>query len=124
MNQATTKIWGEPHQKCPKLNGKSKLNGLKNLRRCIMKIEICGTGCPKCIASERNAKKAVEELEKEAKLKEDEKVMITQVKDVGQISARGVFFTPAVIVDGVKVAEGRIPEVKEIKKWIEERLCR
>ncbi|MFC2072564.1 hypothetical protein ACFLUU_07705 [Chloroflexota bacterium] len=29
--------------------------------------------------------------------------------------------TPAVIIAGVKVYEGRIPNVEEIKKWIEER---
>ncbi len=89
-----------------------------------MKIEICGPGCVRCIAAEKNAKKALEDLEKEGKFKQSEEVMVTEVRGFKQISDRGVFFTPAVIVDGVKMAEGRIPEVKEIKKWIEERLRR
>ena len=86
-----------------------------------MKIEICGPGCARCFVTERNVKKALENLEKEGKFNESEEVTVTKVSDPRQISTQGVFFTPAVIVDGVKMAEGRIPEVKEIKKWIEER---
>jgi len=29
--------------------------------------------------------------------------------------------TPAVIIDAVKVCEGRIPSPEEVRKWIEER---
>jgi hypothetical protein len=29
--------------------------------------------------------------------------------------------TPAVLIDGVKVCEGRIPNTQEVKKWIEEK---
>ena len=47
--------------------------------------------------------------------------MVTEIKDVKQISARGVIITPAVVIDGVKVCEGRIPSAEEIKKWIEKR---
>ena len=32
MNQATTKIWGEPSPKCLKINEKSKLNSLNDER--------------------------------------------------------------------------------------------
>jgi len=44
------------------------------------------------------------------------------INDFRLMAARGVMFTPAVVIDGAKVAEGRIPEVKEMKKWIEEKL--
>ena len=47
--------------------------------------------------------------------------MVTEIKDVRQISARGVIITPAVIIDGVKVCEGRIPNTEELKKWLEEK---
>ena len=47
--------------------------------------------------------------------------MVTEIKDVKQISARGVIITPAVLIDGVKVCEGRIPSTEEMKKWIKER---
>lgn len=37
------------------------------------------------------------------------------------ISSRGVLITPGIVIDGVKVCEGRIPTVEEVKKWIEQR---
>ena len=83
-----------------------------------MIIEICGTGCPKCQATKANARKALDELN----LKEGEDALVTEVKDPKLMAARGVLFTPAVVIDGVKMAEGKIPEVKEIKKWLEEKL--
>ena len=82
-----------------------------------MIIEVCGPGCPRCQATEKNTIQALKELG--MKLGED--AMVTEIKDVKQISARGVIITPAVIIDGVKVCEGRIPNAEEIKKWIEER---
>ena len=82
-----------------------------------MIIEVCGSGCPRCHATKNNVTKAVKELG----LKEGEDVVITEVKDPRLMSARGVMFTPAVLMDGVKMVEGKIPEVMEIKKWLEER---
>jgi small redox-active disulfide protein 2 len=82
-----------------------------------MIIEVCGPGCSRCQASEKNVLQALKELG--MKLGED--AMVTEIKDVKQISARGVIITSAVVIDGVKVCEGRIPSPEEIKKWIEER---
>ena len=48
--------------------------------------------------------------------------MVIEVKDIKQISARGVVMTPAVVIDGVKAFEGKIPSPEEVKKWIEEKL--
>jgi small redox-active disulfide protein 2 len=77
-----------------------------------MIIEVCGPGCPRCQATEKSVLQALKELGKEAQ--------VVKVKDIRQISARGVMMTPAVIVDGVKAFEGRIPRPEEIKSWIEE----
>ncbi len=82
-------------------------------------IEVCGPGCPRCHATKDNVGKALKELV----LKEGEEVVVTEVKEPKLIAARGVLFTPAVIIDGAKMVEGRIPEPKEIRKWIEERLA-
>ncbi len=80
-----------------------------------MKIEICGPGCAKCHATMKNVQKVVQELglEQEAE--------VAEVKDIMTISSKGVFLTPGVVIDGVKVSEGRIPRPEEIKKWIKER---
>ncbi len=79
-----------------------------------MKIEICGTGCAKCHATTGNVQKAVKELGLE------KEVEVAEVKDIMAISARGIFLTPGVVIDGVKASEGRIPSPEEIKRLIEE----
>lgn len=80
-----------------------------------MKIEICGPGCAKCHTTFENVRKLVKELGLE------QSAEIEEVKDIVAISKKGVFLTPAVIIDGVKVSEGRIPKAEEIRKWLEER---
>jgi len=82
-----------------------------------MIIEVCGPGCPRCHATKDNVGKALQELN----LKEGEEVAVTHIKDPKMIAARGVMMTPAVIIDGEKVSEGRIPNAEEIRKWIKER---
>jgi small redox-active disulfide protein 2 len=82
-----------------------------------MLIEICGPGCPRCQAAEKNVLQAL----KEQGVELGDEAMVVKIKDIKQISARGVIMTPAVLIDGVKVCEGRIPSPQEIKKWIEEK---
>jgi small redox-active disulfide protein 2 len=76
----------------------------------MVKIEVLGTGCAKCSRMYANVQEAVNELGVEAEVK--------QVKDINAIADRGVMLTPALIVDGVLRAEGRIPCVDEIKEMI------
>ena len=83
-----------------------------------MIIEVCGPGCPRCQATEKNVLQALNELG----MKLDDEAMVVKIKDVKQISARGVIFTPAVVIDGVKVCEGRIPSPQEVRKRIEEKV--
>lgn len=80
-----------------------------------MKIEVCGPGCAKCHATTENVRKVMKDLG----LKQT--VELAEVKDIMAISRKGVLLTPAVIIDGVKVSEGRIPNSEEITRWIEER---
>ena len=79
-----------------------------------MIIEVCGPGCARCQAAEKNVVQALKELGKEL----GEEAQVIEIKDIKQISARGVIMTPAVIIDGVKVCEGRIPSPQEVRKWI------
>jgi small redox-active disulfide protein 2 len=75
-----------------------------------MKIQILGTGCPKCQKLTENTEAAAKELGMPYQLE--------KVKDIAQIMAFGVMMTPALAVDGkVKVA-GRVPSVDEIKKLL------
>jgi len=75
-----------------------------------MKIEILGSGCPKCKQLEANAKKAVEETGKKAE--------VVKITDINEIIERGIMSTPAISIDGKIKASGRIPEVKEIEGWL------
>ena len=79
-----------------------------------MKIEICGPGCAKCHAVMKNVQKAVKEIGLE------QEIEVAEVKDIMAITTKKVFLTPGVVIDGVKVSEGRIPSREEIKKWIKE----
>jgi len=75
-----------------------------------VKIEVLGTGCPKCKKTYENAEKAIKELGIEAEL--------VKVYDSVEIAKRGVFETPALVIDGeIKVA-GRVPSKEEIKKLL------
>jgi len=77
-------------------------------------IEVCGPGCPRCRATEKNVLQVLKELEMEL----GDEAQVIEIKDIKQISARGVIMTPAVVIDGVKVCEGRIPSPQEVRKWI------
>ncbi len=74
-----------------------------------MKIEILGSGCAKCKKLEENARKALKELKIDAE--------INKITDISKIIEK-VTMTPAIVIDGTVKAEGRIPEVAEIKDWL------
>ena len=76
-----------------------------------MKIEILGSGCTKCKATEEVVKKAVEELGIQAE--------VVKIDDLQDIIDRGVMMTPAVVVDGIVKIVGRKPSVDEIKKLLQ-----
>jgi len=77
-----------------------------------MKIEILGTGCAKCRATENNVRKAVEELGIQAE--------VVKIEDLQDIINRGVMMTPAVVVDGQIKISGHQPSVEEIKKILKQ----
>ena len=77
-----------------------------------MKIEVLGTGCPKCQKTFANTEKAVKELSVD--------VEIVKVDKIDDIVNYGVMMTPALAIDGeVKIA-GKIPNPKQIAQWIQE----
>jgi small redox-active disulfide protein 2 len=79
-----------------------------------MKIKILGSGCAKCQKLEENAKKAVEELG----LKN---VGVEHIYDIDKVIEMGVAMTPAIMFDDEIKAQGRIPEVEEIKNWLSQK---
>ncbi len=75
-----------------------------------MKVQVLGTGCPKCQQTAENAKAAAEAAGVEIEL-----VKVDKPADIAKF---GVMFTPALAIDGeVKVA-GRVPTTDEIREWL------
>jgi small redox-active disulfide protein 2 len=73
-----------------------------------MKIEILGTGCPKCNLLEATAKAAADKL--------GVPYEINHVKDINEIVGRGVMITPALAVNGKVVVAGNVPREAEITR--------
>ena len=71
-----------------------------------MKIEILGTGCPKCNLLEATAKAAADKL--------GIRYELDHVKDIDEFLKRGVMFTPALAIDGKVVISGKVPREPEI----------
>jgi small redox-active disulfide protein 2 len=76
-----------------------------------MKIEVLGPGCAKCNTVMENVKKALAELGKTAE--------VIKVTDINQTISMGVMYTPALIFDGKLMVQGKIPNVEQIKDWIQ-----
>jgi small redox-active disulfide protein 2 len=75
-----------------------------------MKIEVLGPGCARCQSTEQNVMKALGELNLPAE--------VVKVADISAIIERGVMWTPALVIDGKLVFQGKIPTVDEIKQLI------
>jgi small redox-active disulfide protein 2 len=75
-----------------------------------MKIEIYGTGCKKCRDLFENASAAVAECGVSAE--------VIKVEDIAQITDAGVFFTPAIAIDGEVKSSGKLLSVDDLKKLI------
>lgn len=77
-----------------------------------MKVQILGTGCPRCKKLEAHARKAIEELGVDAE--------IEKVQDIKEITKFGVMMTPALAIDGKVKCSGEIAPPEKIKKWLQE----
>lgn len=73
-----------------------------------MKIQILGTGCPKCVKLTETVKAAADALGLAYE--------IEKITDVNQIMAFGVMMTPGMVVDGEVKLVGTVPTVEELKK--------
>ena len=76
----------------------------------MKKIQILGTGCPKC-------KKLAEAAEEAAKSL-GVPYSLEKVTDINDIIGFGVMTTPALAVDGKVVLVGRVPSAEDIKKLL------
>ena len=76
----------------------------------MKKIQVLGTGCPKCKKLHEAVESAVKELGIDAE--------VSKVDDIMEIMKFNVMMTPALAVDGVVKVAGRIPKPDELKAMI------
>jgi len=76
----------------------------------MKKIQILGTGCPKCKRLAENAEAAAKNLGIEYEIEK-----VTNIKD---IMSAGVMMTPALVVDGQVKTVGKVASPDEIKKML------
>ncbi len=76
----------------------------------MKKIQILGSGCPKCQKLTENAKVAADELGLEYE--------IEKVTDLDEITKFGVMMTPALAVDGQVKSAGKVLDAEAIRGMI------
>ena len=76
----------------------------------MKKLQVLGTGCPKCEKLTENTEAAASESGIE--------YTIEKVRDINEIIKFGVMMTPALVVDGEVVISGKVPSVDELKTMI------
>jgi small redox-active disulfide protein 2 len=76
----------------------------------MKRIQILGSGCPKCKALAQNAETAAKELSLEYTLE--------KVTDIKEIMKFGVMVTPALVIDGQVKTAGKLLNIQEIKEML------
>jgi len=74
-------------------------------------IKVLGTGCPNCIKLENLCNEVIEENAFDAK--------VEKVTEFSEIEKYGVMMTPALVVDGEVLSQGKIPTKNTLKHWLE-----
>ena len=74
----------------------------------MKKLQILGTGCPKCKKLAETTEEAAKSLGLEYRME--------KVTDIHAIMGFGVMMTPALAVDGVVKVSGKVPSTEEIRK--------
>lgn len=76
----------------------------------MKKIQILGTGCPKCKLLATNTEAAVQAAGIDAQIEKVEKIV--------DIMKFGVMTTPALVVDGAVKSVGKVLSPDDIKKFL------
>jgi small redox-active disulfide protein 2 len=76
----------------------------------MKKVQILGTGCPKCKKLAENAQAAITAAGLECEL--------VKVTDINEITQFGVMLTPALAIDGQVKIMGKVPSPEEIRKLL------
>ncbi|WP_448565054.1 thioredoxin family protein [Trichothermofontia sp.] len=73
----------------------------------VLNVEILGTGCKKCQQLEANTKTAIANRHLEAE--------VAHITDPMEIVKRGVMKTPALVVNGKVLSQGKVLDPQDIE---------
>ena len=77
----------------------------------MKRIQVLGTGCPKCKTLFANAEAAVQTAGIDA--------TVEKVEKLAEIMKFGVMITPALAIDGVVKSAGKVLSAEEIRNYLE-----
>ncbi len=77
----------------------------------MKRLQILGTGCPKC--------KKLTELTEQAAKELGIEYTIEKVTDIKEILSYRIMMTPALAVDNVVKVSGKVPSLDELKKILQ-----
>ena len=78
----------------------------------MQKVQILGTGCPKCKQLEENVRMAVHQLGLQ--------VEVVKVSDINEITRFGVMMTPGLAIDGTVKSAGKLLSVDQVKAILQQ----
>lgn len=76
----------------------------------MKRIQVLGTGCPKCVKLAETTDTVAKELGLDYRLE--------KVTDINEIMNLGVMMLPALVVDGAVKVAGKVPSADDIKKFL------
>ena len=76
----------------------------------MKRIEVLGTGCPRCKKLFDLTNQVVGELGLAAE--------VVKVEDIKKIMGYGIMMTPGLVVDGEVKSVGKVPSIDELKRLI------
>lgn len=78
-----------------------------------MKIQVLGTGCPKCRQLTEHAERAIEEMGLDA--------TVEKVTEMDDILSFGIMMTPGLAVDGEVVSAGKVLSSDRIREILQQK---
>lgn len=87
---------------------------LKGGRRRLIQVEILGSSNAVSHMTAQVLDAAMQDLN----LIPDQDICLNYVRDASRIAESGVYWTPAVRIDGNLKCTGRVPSLKEFRNWL------
>lgn len=79
-----------------------------------MRIEVLGSGCPRCHTLEKHAREAVQQLGIDAEVEH----IINLQHSVKRMQEVRAMSTPALVVDGKLLSQGKVPAVPDLVQML------